>query len=426
MIQSERRYNSRFLSFIMSWNIQFLLGVFLSIILAGLMVWQGDWKSWLNMEPRFNSLLTMSAVYFLSFISLRQFFNYLGFLNLRYVIPVVLIWTALFYAVLFVFRLSYSVYFLLASTLLIICFFWLVCYLRNRYGRFLVAYIALGNLSDQKALPKLDNIDWIILQESSDFTASQGDIIIADLRANLGAEWEAFLADCTLKHIPVYHSSRLIEAISGRVKMDHLYENDLGSLLPSKSYLLIKRFVDIGLVLFSVPFVLPIMAVTAFLIVLESRGGAFFLQERVGQGGKTFTMIKFRSMYSGTSTNKTTDDDDSRITKVGKIIRKTRIDELPQFYNVLKGEMSLIGPRAEFNQFAKEYEKEIPFYSYRHIVKPGISGWAQVMQGYNYGVEETKIKLEYDFYYIKNFSFSMDLLILFKTIQTILTGFGAR
>ncbi|MFW3379837.1 sugar transferase, partial [Glaesserella parasuis] len=116
---------------------------------------------------------------------------------------------------------------------------------------------------------------------------------------------------------------------------------------------------------------------------------------------------------------------DMRITKVGKFIRKTRIDELPQFFNVLKGDMSLIGPRPEQKVFVDKFIKEIPFYNYRHIVKPGISGWAQVIQGYA-DVNDTKIKLQYDLYYIKNFSIWLDILIVFKTIKTMLTGFGAR
>lgn len=235
--------------------------------------------------------------------------------------------------------------------------------------------------------------------------------------ADLSDEWEQFLAECSLRHIPVYHSGRIIEMVSGRVKIDHMYENDLGSLLPSKSYQFTKRLLDTILVVISLPLVLPVMLLTGLLIIIESRGGAFFLQERIGQGGVPFTMYKFRSMYTGTATDKTTGDSDNRITRIGKFIRKTRIDELPQFYNVLRGEMSLIGPRAEFHKFAEEYEREIPFYSYRHIVKPGISGWAQVVQGYNFGVDDTKIKLEYDFYYIKNFSFSLDLLIFSKPFK---------
>ena len=117
---------------------------------------------------------------------------------------------------------------------------------------------------------------------------------------------------------------------------------------------------------------------------------------------------------------------DTRITRVGRFIRKTRLDELPQFWNILKGDMSLIGPRPEQKVFVEQFNKRIPFYNYRHIVKPGLSGWAQVTQGYAGNEDETQIKLEHDFYYIKHFSFSLDILIIFKTIKTILTGFGAR
>ena len=117
---------------------------------------------------------------------------------------------------------------------------------------------------------------------------------------------------------------------------------------------------------------------------------------------------------------------DMRVTRIGKFIRKTRIDELPQFFNVLKGNMSLIGPRPEQKVFVDQFEQEIPFYNYRHIVKPGITGWAQVTHGYAGDADETRVKIEHDFYYIKHISFSLDILIVFKTIKTMLTGFGAR
>lgn len=153
----------------------------------------------------------------------------------------------------------------------------------------------------------------------------------------------------------------------------------------------------------------------------------FYIQNRKGYLGNTFKMYKLRSMKEQNNSIITyTTFNDERITKVGNFIRKTRIDELPQFLNVLKGEMSLIGPRAEFVDFARQLEQEIPNYHQRYLVKPGISGWAQVMQGYATGVEESKIKLEYDLYYIRNFSFSLDVLIFFKTIKTVITGFGAR
>src|SRR5690606_6806086 len=117
---------------------------------------------------------------------------------------------------------------------------------------------------------------------------------------------------------------------------------------------------------------------------------------------------------------------DARVTRVGQVIRKLRIDEIPQFINVLKGEMSLIGPRPEQRVFVEHFDREIPFYSYRHVVRPGITGWAQVTQGYAADADDTRLKIEHDFYYIKHCSLALDLLIVLRTIQTVLTGFGAR
>lgn len=408
----------------MSWNVQFALG-FALIALVGIFVWGFAWQLWLADAPKFNSLLAIGAVYLLSFISVRRFLNYLGYLNLRYVIPVILVWSVICLGVLFVFRFAYSVYFLSFSLLGITFFFWSICYIRNRYGRFRVAYIKTSRLAK---LPVVNGINWCAITSPEEFKKAEHDIVIADLRADLSDEWEAFLANCSLCHIPVYHSSRFIESISGRVKIDHLYENELGSLLPSEGYSFFKQLFDVTLILLSLPVVLPVMLLTAILIVLESRGGVFFLQERIGQGGKPFTVYKFRSMCQASEEDgaQFAQKNDMRVTKVGRVIRKTRIDELPQFFNVLKGEMSLIGPRPEQKKFVDDFKVAIPFYDYRHIVKPGISGWAQVVHGYAAGEEDTRVKLEHDFYYIKNFSLSLDLLVFFKTIQTILTGFGAR
>ena len=143
--------------------------------------------------------------------------------------------------------------------------------------------------------------------------------------------------------------------------------------------------------------------------------------------GKTFRVFKFRSMtVDHQGGHFTLKDEADRITRVGRVIRKYRLDELPQFLNVIKGDMSLIGPRPESSALAEWYDHEVPFFAYRHIVRPGISGWAQVMHGYAAGVEEMNDKIAYDFYYIKHFSFWLDLLIWYKTLRTILTGFGSR
>src|SRR5699024_2810217 len=199
------------------------------------------------------------------------------------------------------------------------------------------------------------------------------------------------------------------------VSVHRLSENIFGSLLPSAVYIGIKRFCDTALVTLTLPIWLPIMIITGLVVVLESKGPMFFAQDRVGRGNKIFRIYKLRSMrtdaeQSGAQFAK---QRDSRITPVGRFIRKTRIDEIPQFINVLKGEMSLIGPRPEQYDFVKEFEMKIPFYSYRHVVRPGITGWAQVTQGYAASTDDTKLKIEYDLYYIKNFSLWLDLLIVF-------------
>ncbi|MDK4614329.1 exopolysaccharide biosynthesis polyprenyl glycosylphosphotransferase [Kingella kingae] len=192
--------------------------------------------------------------------------------------------------------------------------------------------------------------------------------------------------------------------------------------------MLVKRLLDIVCVLCALPFALPLMLLTAIAIRLESSGSVLFTQNRVGQGGREFRIYKFRSMSQDSEKDgaKLAQVGDSRITQVGHFIRKTRLDELPQFFNILKGDMSLIGPRPEQKVFVEQFEQSIAFYNYRHIVKPGLSGWAQVTQGYAGNEDETRVKIEHDFYYIKHFSLSLDLLIVFKTIKIILTGFGAR
>lgn len=182
------------------------------------------------------------------------------------------------------------------------------------------------------------------------------------------------------------------------------------------------------LIFLLLPLILPVMLITALAIKLDSEGPVLFKQDRVGKEGKFFVLYKFRSMRinSEISGSKFADEDDERITKLGKFIRKFRIDELPQFWNVIKGDMSLVGPRPEQEEFVTRFDREIPFYSYRHKVRPGITGWAQVRDGYAASLESTRKKLEYDLYYVKNLSLSLDLLIVYATIKTVLTGFGSR
>ena len=190
----------------------------------------------------------------------------------------------------------------------------------------------------------------------------------------------------------------------------------------------LKRAIDIAAALTLLLISLPVFAASALIIKLESPGGIFYRQERVGENGKYINIIKFRSMKADAEKNGAVwaSTNDNRTTKFGRFIRKTRIDELPQLLSVLKGDMSFVGPRPERPVFVKELEKKIPFYSNRHVVKPGITGWAQIYYPYGASVEDALHKLEYDLYYIKNLSIAMDLMTIFKTIKVVLFHKGAR
>jgi lipopolysaccharide/colanic/teichoic acid biosynthesis glycosyltransferase len=276
--------------------------------------------------------------------------------------------------------------------------------------------------------PALANLEELVRSGRRDWA------IVADLHYPHASAWERLFAQAALLGIPVYHYRQIAEMQTGQVKINHLSENDLGSLIPNVSYMAIKRLLDILAALLLLPFCVPAFALIALLVRLDSPGSAFFIQERVGFRGKTFRMIKFRTMRerrtrAGTEADREeamTRTDDDRITRIGAFLRKTRIDELPQIFNILTGEMSFIGPRPEARSLAEWYEAELPFYSYRHIVRPGITGWAQVNQGHVTDVTDVLGKLRFDFYYIKNVSLWLDILVALKTLRVIVTGLGAK
>jgi lipopolysaccharide/colanic/teichoic acid biosynthesis glycosyltransferase len=168
------------------------------------------------------------------------------------------------------------------------------------------------------------------------------------------------------------------------------------------------------------------MLIVMLLIKLESRGGAVYTQQRVGEGGRVFTIYKLRSMRSDSEARgaQWAKSHDARVTRIGRFIRATRIDELPQLFNVLRGDMSFIGPRPERPEFTGELEQKIPYYSLRHLLRPGITGWAQVMYPYGATVEDACEKLQFELYYIKNYSLILDAAIILRTIRVVVTGSG--
>ena len=236
-----------------------------------------------------------------------------------------------------------------------------------------------------------------------------------------------------LKGLDVVEMATVYERLTGRIPVEHIEDQWLlfadGFYLISKEYIQrIKRLGDIlvagGVLLMS----LPLMAVTMLAIRLDTPGEVFYRQNRVGKGGKIFKIVKFRSMVQDAEAQgaKWAEKGDSRVTRVGHWIRKFRIDELPQLWNVFKGEMTLVGPRPERPEFVKDLEKVIPYYGVRHAVPPGVTGWAQVNYPYGASVQDALNKLEYDLYYIKNMSLLLDIKIALKTIGVILLGDGAR
>jgi sugar transferase (PEP-CTERM system associated) len=231
--------------------------------------------------------------------------------------------------------------------------------------------------------------------------------------------------------VAIEDATTFYERIAGKIPIENLQPSWMvfnSGFTVSKSMLFKKRIVSIAVSAVLLILLLPILLILMILIKLESKGPIFYRQERVGQKGRTFMLVKFRSMSAnaekGTGPVWSTDND-PRITRMGRFMRRTRLDELPQFYNVLCGDMSLVGPRPERPYFVKQLAESIPYYPIRHVVKPGITGWAQIRFGYANSLEHTVEKLQYDLFYIKNMSSILDFLILLETIKTVLVRKGS-
>lgn len=230
-----------------------------------------------------------------------------------------------------------------------------------------------------------------------------------------------------LNHVRLYSVEAVAELLSGR-KMLPADQDDLWQIDGNPAHDVAKRMLDVALVLLCLPLWLPLCLLVGMAVKLDSPGPALFSQNRVGLNGRGFRLWKFRSMqhHQAAQPARFAQPQDERITCTGRVIRRWRLDELPQLWNVLLGHMSLIGPRPEQAQFVHEFATRIPAYPYRHLVRPGITGWAQVQQGYAGSEEETLVKLSYDLYYVSHYSMALDLLIAYKTIRIVLNGFGSR
>ena len=266
-----------------------------------------------------------------------------------------------------------------------------------------------------------------------ELAAEQGveEIVVALEERRGGMPVDALLA-CKLAGIAVTDYSTFYERETGKVDLDTLHPSWLifsDGFVGGSLQALVKRGFDVATSLILLIFTLPVTALAALAVVIESPGGAFYRQERVGLNGRRFMLLKFRSMREDAEKDgipQWAAVNDSRVTRVGALIRKVRIDELPQVWNVLNGDMSFIGPRPERPFFVEKLRQAIPYYFERHRVKPGISGWAQLNYPYGASVEDAKQKFQYDLYYIKNYSLFLDLVVLIQTARVIFWPQGVR
>jgi len=279
-------------------------------------------------------------------------------------------------------------------------------------------------VQEKKALGKNPSLEKIL----NDYNIDDVIVTIEPIR---NSQLNKTLINCKMRGINIWNIPTFYEHFIDKLPVHHIKENwflfaDGFDKLGSNIHKRLKRAIDL---LISVAFLIiafPIGIIISIAIALNSRGPIFYMQERVGENQKPFNLFKFRTMVSDAEKGNPlwAEENDSRNTSIGKILRKTRMDELPQLINIIKGEMSLIGPRPEREFFVKRLTEKIPFYSLRFSVKPGLTGWAQIIYKYGASEEDALEKLQYELYYIKNMSLFLDLRILLKTIRIILFGMG--
>lgn len=282
------------------------------------------------------------------------------------------------------------------------------------------------------SVPVFSGLDQELFQRMKDSLVNT--VVVASNGRCEGRNSEDFLKEISERfpQVQIKGGSEYYEEVAGKLFLPALTVADAQQLSKRNATKVVwhlKRLIDILISLIGLLVTLPISLISAVAIKVTSRGPALFSQERVGQNKKPFKLLKFRSMRDNAEADcgpVWADIDDERVTSVGRIIRKFRIDEIPQMWNVLRGQMSFVGPRPERPCFVDQLEKDIPFYSYRHSVKPGITGLAQVRHYYTSSTEETIGKLEYDLYYVKRMSPLLDLIVCVDTVKTVMFGAGAR
>lgn len=301
---------------------------------------------------------------------------------------------------------------------------------RHELGMRLIGYVGAPINSDREfgglqSIGRMDNLLELVQQRRIKRVV----VALQDRRSTLPVRE---LLDLRMKGLQVEDGSSLLERISGKIEVDQLHPS---WLIFSEGFrlhpgvLVAQRLMGIVVSVLLLVLLLPVIPLVALAVKLTSRGPVFYRQSRVGKNGVVFNCYKFRTMRADAEADSGptwASDSDPRITLVGHFLRIVRLDEIPQLWNVLRGDMNFVGPRPERPEFETPLAKEIPYYYLRRVIRPGITGWAQINCGYGASVEQSKEKMRYDLFYTKNMSLTLDLLIIFQTIKTVIFGRGAR
>ena len=342
--------------------------------------------------------------------------------NIGYLAPVAAISYAAIAVLLVLLRSDYSRVQLFGSGMLTILWMSFVAQLR---GRYLIRNYAVVPSALISEMPERAACRWLTYEDVEEM-GIRVDAMVADLGPDLTEGQVAALAGAAIAGVPVLDRRYMVETMTGRTPLGGLMPNEFGALLPSRQYLVLRRGLELLLTVLMLPVLVPILTVVALMVRFDSPGPIFFRQERVGRRGRVFRMIKFRTMHHGAGGPSFTEEGDRRVTRIGHMLRRFRLDELPQLVNVLRGDMSWVGPRPEALTLDQRYVQDIPHFALRGIVRPGVTGWAQINQGYAHEADEMRSKLEYDLYYLKHCSLWLDVMIVLRTFTVIFGGTGAR
>lgn len=369
--------------------------------------------------------LSLAVIWMFTF-DLDRHFRIDSYLTFTRVLKITF-YTSFAYLIFFMFmREPYSLKFLLLANI-----FWLgwASFSRGLVSKFSPPVKILAFEALPKILERHHKVSYTITQELKKINLHDFDFLLIDFKKQYSTECQELLTHAHAAGVPLLSVPQLIEHLFGKVSIDHFSDYWVeATFYINPFYLRLKRLFDIALTCVLLPIILPLIAIISLLILISMGRPIFYWQERMGLDDKLFKMVKFRTMVHNAEKigSGSTEKNDTRVTVLGAVLRKWRLDELPQFYNVLVGNMSIIGPRPEYHVLVNDFMKNIPLFQIRHWLRPGITGWAQVLHGYAKNQDEMMNKVRYDLYYLKNFSFWLDLIIIFRTMITILTGFGSR